>query len=84
MKKRKMYKQIQTFKRQGYSRNKIAMELEINPRTAAKYYKMDEDDFREYRAEHLFRDRSFEDYGLDILEVYAKNDHSILNNRSQD
>jgi len=35
MKKRKMYKQIQTFKRQGYSRNKIAIELEISPRTAA-------------------------------------------------
>jgi len=27
MKKRKMYKQIKTFKRQGYSSNKIAMEL---------------------------------------------------------
>jgi len=79
MKKRKMYKQIQTFKRQGYSRNKIAMELEINPRTAAKYYKMDEDDFRAYRREHLFRDRSFADYGRDILEVYAKNDFRKLN-----
>ena len=54
MKTRKMYKQIQTFKRQGYSRNKIATELEINPRTAAKHYKMDEDDFREYRADHFF------------------------------
>ena len=79
MKKRKMYKQIQTFKRQGYSRNKIAMELEINPRTAAKYYKMDEDDFRVYRTEHLFRDRSFAEYGRDILEVYAKNNFRKLN-----
>ena len=74
-----MYKQIQTFKRQGYSCNKIAKELEINPRTAAKYYKMDEDDFREYRADHLFRDRSFSEYGREILEVYAKNNFRKLN-----
>jgi len=79
MKKRKMYKQIQTFKRQGYSSNKIAMELEINPRTAAKYYKMDEDDFRAYRLEHLFRDRAFAEYERDILEVYAKNNFRKLN-----
>ena len=79
MKKRKMYKQIQTFKRQGHSRNKIAMELEINPRTATKYYNMNEDDFREYRTDHLFRDRSFEEYKMGILEVYAKNDFRKLN-----
>jgi hypothetical protein len=40
---------------------------------------MDEDDFRAYRAEHLFRDRSFAEYGRDILEVYAKNDFRKLN-----
>ena len=79
MKTRKMYKQIQTFKRQGYSCNKIAMELEINPRTATKYYKMDEDDFREYRTGHLFRDRSFTEYEREILEVYAKNNFRKLN-----
>jgi transposase len=55
------------------------MELEINPRTAAKYYKMDEDEFRAYRREHLFRDRSFAEYGRDILEVYAKNNFRKLN-----
>ena len=79
MKKRKMYKQIKTFKRQGYSSNKIAEELEINPRTATKYYKMDEEDFREYRADHLFRDRAFTEYGQDILEVYEKNEFAKLN-----
>jgi len=79
MKKRKMYKKIQTFKRQGYSSNKIAEELEINRRTASKYYKMEEEDFREYRADHLFRDRAFSEYGEDIWEVYAKNDFLKLN-----
>jgi len=79
MKKRKMYKKIQTFKRQGYSSHKIAEELEINPRTATKYYKMDEEEFREYRADHLFRERAFSEYGEDIWDVYAKNDFRKLN-----
>ena len=79
MKKRKMYKQIQTRKRQGHSSNKIAEELEINPRTATKYYKMEEEDFREYRADHLFRERAFSEYGEDIWEVYAKNNFRKLN-----
>jgi len=79
MKKRKMYKKIQTFKRQGYSSNKIAEDMEINPRTATKYYKMDEEDFREYQADHLFRERAFSEYGEDILEVYANNDFRKLN-----
>jgi len=79
MKKRKMYKQIKTFKRQGYSSNKIAMELEINPRTAAKYYRMDERGFRAYRREHMFRDKVLEEYEKDILEVYEKNEFAKLN-----
>jgi len=74
-----MYKKIQTFKRQGYCSHKIAEELEINPRTATKYYKMDEADFREYRAGHLFRERAFSEFGEDIWEVYAKNDFRKLN-----
>jgi len=79
MKKKKMYKQIQTFKRQGYSRNEIAYELDINPRNAAKYYRMDEADFRYYRREHLFRDKMLEEYEKDILEVYEKNEFRNLN-----
>jgi len=79
MKKRKMYKKIQTFKRQGYCSNKIATELEINPRTATKYYKMDQKEFITYRAEHMFRDRSFGEYERDILEVYEKNEFTKLN-----
>ncbi|MBT9144237.1 MAG: hypothetical protein DDT42_00069 [candidate division WS2 bacterium] len=79
MKKEKMYKQIQTFKRQGYSRSEIAAELEIAPKTAAKYYGMDEQAFREYRMEHMFRDKMFEEYEKDILEVYEKNEFQKLN-----
>jgi len=44
--KKKMYKNIQKFKNQGYSRNEIAAELGIDPKTKAKYFKMDEEEFR--------------------------------------
>ena len=77
--KKKMYKQIQIFKRQGYSRNEIASELGINPRTAARYYRMNEEDFRSYRREHLFKNKAFEEYEQDILEVYEKNEFRKLN-----
>ena len=32
---KKMYKKIQSFKRQGYSRNEISAELGIDPKTTA-------------------------------------------------
>ena len=46
MKKRKMYQKIQAFKRQGYCRNEIASRLGVDPQTAAKYYLMDEKEFK--------------------------------------
>jgi len=36
-----MYKQIQNFKRQGYSQKEAAEALGIDLKTAAKYYRMD-------------------------------------------
>ena len=79
MKKEKMYKQIQTFKRQGYSSHEITSRLEIDPKTTAKYYAMDEREFKSYRREHMFRDKVLEGYEQDILEVYEKNEFQKLN-----
>ena len=75
----RMYEKVHHFKRQGYSRSEIASELEIAPKTAAKYYGMDEQAFREYRMEHMFREKVFEEYEKDILEVYKKNEFGKLN-----
>ena len=33
-----MYEKVQLFKRLGYSISEIASQLEIDPKTAAKYY----------------------------------------------
>ncbi len=38
--KEKMYEKVQLFKRQGYSVSEISSKLEIDPKTAAKYYVM--------------------------------------------
>ncbi|MEA1964371.1 MAG: DDE-type integrase/transposase/recombinase [Candidatus Aerophobetes bacterium] len=75
----KMYEKVQLFKRRGYSRSEITSELELDPKTAAKYYAMDGREFKTYRREHMFRDRVFEEYEKDILEVYKMNEFGKLN-----
>ena len=75
----KMYEKVQLFKRQGYSRSEISSDLEIDPKTVAKYYAMDGREFKTYQRGHIFRDRVFEEYEKDILEVYQMNEFSKLN-----
>jgi transposase len=75
----KMYKQVQTFKRQGRSKRQIAAALGMDPKTVAKYFYMDERDFKSYRQQHMFREKLLEEYEKDILEVYKKNEFKQLN-----
>jgi transposase len=75
----KMYKQVQAFKRQGHSKKAIAAALGMDPKTVAKYYSMEERDFRSYRQQHMFRDKALEEYEKDILEVYETNEFKRLN-----
>ena len=75
----KMYEKVQIFKRLGYSRSEIASQLEIDLKTVARYYRMDERGFRSYRQQHMFRDKVLEEYEKDILEVYEKNEFRKLN-----
>ncbi len=75
----KMYEKVQLFKRQGYSISEIASVLEIDPKTAAKYYAMDGRQFKTYRKKHMFRDKVFEEYEKDILKVYKMNEFQRLN-----
>lgn len=76
---KKMYRKIQNHKRQGYSKTEIITMLEKDPKTVAKYYCMDEMDFKTYRQEHMFRDKVMSEYESDILEVYEKNEFAKLN-----
>jgi len=75
----KMYGKVQLFKRLRYSRSEISSDLQIDPKTAAKYYAMDGREFKTYRREHMFRDKVLEEYEKDILEVYKMNEFCKLN-----
>ncbi len=74
-----MYEKVQLFKRQGYSISEISSGMEIDPKTAAKYYAMDGRQFKAYRKEHMFRDKVFEEYEKDILKVYKMNEFQRIN-----
>ena len=73
-----MFKQVQAFRRQGFSQGAIGRALEIDPRTVSKYFAMGEEDYRAYRQDHLFRDKAFDDRKSEILEVYGANDFRTL------
>ena len=70
--KKKMYKRIKAYKRQGYTRKEIVSEMEIDPKTVTKYCRMDEKEFQSYRSEKMFRDKVLGKYEKDILEIYEK------------
>jgi len=76
---KEMYEKVQLFKRQGYSISEISSDLEIDPKTTAKYYVMDGREFKAYRKEHMFRDKVLEEYEKDILKVYEMNEFQRLN-----
>jgi len=79
MKKKKMYQKIQTLKRQGYSKSEITRTLQIDPKTTARYYSMNEEEFQVYLGSQMFREKGFSDYEKAILEVYKKNGNRKLN-----
>ena len=55
-----MFQEIQSYKRRGYSKGAIGRALGRDPKTVAKYFGMGEEEFREYRTEHLVRDKAFD------------------------
>ena len=79
MVKKAMYQRIIELKKQGMSKSQIAIKLGISKKTAKKYYSMDEAKFIKYQRKHLNREKVFELYRDNILEVYAKNKNRRLN-----
>jgi len=68
-----MFKEIQTFRRRGYSKGAIVKALGLDSRTVAKYFAMEEEGYRAYRRERLVRDKVFDGWREEILEVYEAN-----------
>ncbi len=67
-----MFKEIQAYRRRGYSKGAIVKALELDSRTVAKYFAMEEG-YRANRREHLFQDKVFDRWREEILEVYEAN-----------
>ena len=79
MLKKIMYQRIQEFKGLGLNKSQIARKLEINKKTVRKYYQMDEAKFSRYQRKLLNRNKIFEVFKDEILEIYANNDIKQLN-----
>jgi hypothetical protein len=75
---KKMYKEIQTFKRQGLSKGTIVRTTDLDPRTVARYYAMQDEDYRNWHKVHLYRDKAFHDLKAAILDVYGVNENQPL------
>jgi len=74
-----MYRTIKRFKRQGYTKSQITTKLALDPKTVAKYYEMDDQAFKTYQQAHLYRDKVFDAYQVDILDCYMQNEYHPLN-----
>jgi hypothetical protein len=68
-----LFRQVQAFRRKGYSKASIVKALEFDPKTVAKYFAMEEEGYRAYRQDQLYRDKVFDSYRKEILEVYEAN-----------
>ena len=79
MVKKTMYQKIQELKRQGKTRREIVTGLGLDKKTVKKYYSMEESEYLEYQQELLNRDKVFEQYKDEIVEIYQKNDNRRLN-----
>jgi len=73
-----MYQEIQKCKKKGCLKSEIARKMKLDPGTVAKYYNMNEKEYREYANSLMYRDKAFEGYKEDILELYELNDSKKL------
>ena len=73
-----MYQEILKCKKKGYLKSEISRKLGLDPGTVAKYYNMSEREYREYARSHMYRDKAFDRYRVDILAVYERNDYKRL------
>ena len=79
MVKKAMYYKIQKLKKMGFNKSEIAIKLELSRKTVIKYYKMQEEEYKTYQKELLYRDKELNKYLSDILEIYKINEYRKLN-----
>lgn len=79
MVKKTMYQKICALKRQGVGKAEIASRLNMDIKTVNKYYNMAEKEFREYKKSLLVKEKAFDQFEGDILEVYESSNLNELN-----
>jgi len=78
MVKKAMYQRIQKLKLRGHTQLAISRELGIDRKTVRRYWWMSEEEYRNCRHSFLCRDKGFETYRAEILEIYRENDFERL------
>ena len=73
-----MYLEILKCKKKGYLKSEISKKLRLDPGTVAKYYNMNEAEYRAYANSLMYRDKAFDRYKREISEVYEQNDYRRL------
>lgn len=70
-----MYHEIKALQRAGMAKKKIARELGIDTKTVRKYWSMNEPDFSNYMDYLHYREKEFDCYRKEVLELYKKNEY---------
>lgn len=73
-----VYQIIKKFKQKGHSKTDMVRKLRLDPKTVAKYYHMKDDEYVAYVQGLKYRDKVYEPYKADILEVYQINGNQKL------
>lgn len=74
-----MYKEIIQLKKQGESKTRISQLLKLDMKTVRKYYQMSEDSFNSYLEDLKVREKVFDSYETEILDLYSANQGRRLN-----
>ena len=73
----KMYQKIKNCKSKKMSIRQAARKLELSRKTVSKYYKMDDKKYIEYLLSKETKDKKFDEYRDEILELYEKNENKV-------
>jgi len=69
----KLFKSIHNDHKKGLSNREIAKELKLNRKTVSKFLKMTTFEYLRYKANAAERDKLFEEYLQEILDIYEAN-----------
>jgi hypothetical protein len=72
---RRMYHEIKKMQKSGYGKKRISRELGVDKKTVIKYWNMDETEYRQYLNKVRYREKDFELFRENILEIYRVNEY---------